>query len=317
MLNRYIFIVAALAISGCGDPTRVRSVPKAIWNALDTSGRNIDVDNAELLATYGYKSESDVGEHEMNSPEILLGDNHVTRIQGDPNLIPHPNCKAPKNPRLLIDYTHANNFDVGGFTTSLKQRGWSVTTLHSAPLTLKKLASYHVLMIPPLFGDSFRPFTPEEVEAVKHFVMNGGGIWALHEYVRNPAGINSLAAAFGVLFRQNIVFSDKNKSHTFWPYLTDFLPNTPLTYKVKSAAYYAGSTLIAANDSLSIVAYAYAGFGNKRGRAPVMAAGHFGRGRAFFSGDSTPLHPSDYSSDLSVDDRRFLHNIANWLACAD
>lgn len=217
---------------------------------------------------------------------------------------------------LLIDRSHANSFDVSGFTDFLAASGWVVAELTTGPITSAALANADVLMVPvrrPGFGSIF-PFTATEVSAIQDFLAAGNGLWVLHDNV-DPTGVNTLASAFGVTFRYDYIQdATNNEGEVYWPTIR-LLEEHPVTNGVQSYGYYLGACLDIQPPSSVIAradADAYSFFCPAGSRPPTMAAWS-GGGRALFSGDSTPLHPNYYLPRLRAEEQLLLQNIVNWL----
>jgi hypothetical protein len=156
-------------------------------------------------------------------------------------------------------------------------------------------------------------FAPSEVAAVTGFVAGGGGLWLFHETLRDPSGINSVAAEFGVLFQNDYVRDpSNNEGQLFWPTIY-LLAKHPITQGVASYGYYSGCCLIVGAPSAVI------GMGDDDAYSaacpsfPPTLAAFEDVGRVVFSGDIVPLSEAYYPERLRDEEELLLQNIANWL----
>lgn len=243
-------------------------------------------------------------------------------LDGIAGLAPAPETPFPTVPsslistaNLLIDRSHGNVFNVSGFMNYLASQGWVIAEHSLGPITASVLSGFDLLLIPTT--DSPIPiaaFSPPEVEAIQSFLAEGGGLWVLNDSV-DPAGVNTLSAAFGVTFRHDFLQDpSNNEGRLYWPTIY-ILTAHPVVSGVESFGYYAGdcvavsepSAVIARGDDDCYSLYCPAG-----SYPPTLAAWERA-GRAVFCGDITPLHPNYYPSRLREEEQVLLQNIMNWL----
>ncbi|MGZ7109716.1 MAG: DUF4350 domain-containing protein, partial [Methanobacterium sp.] len=122
---------------------------------------------------------------------------------------------ALDNKKILFDESSPNfgkfntihsigNYGSSGFASLLQENGYTVSTITDRPLTLEKLKDYGVLII----MDQTRNYTDDEVQAIKEFVNDGGGLlivgsnWGDIDGDQNFA-YNKIARNFGVSFANN------------------------------------------------------------------------------------------------------------------
>jgi hypothetical protein len=216
--------------------------------------------------------------------------------------------------RLLIDRSHGELADITAFTDTLASHGWTITTLDTGPVTQTLLARHDVFVVLPAY-QGIAAFTPAEASEVAEYVGNGGGLWLLHEFFRDPAGVNSLASQFGVTFHDDRVEDPTgNRGEIFWPTISD-LAADPITQGISSFGYYAGACLtVTAPASVLARGDMDAGSQECASQPAVLAVARVGRGCVVFSGDVTPLHPSYYPDALDAQEELLLMSIVDHLA---
>ena len=220
--------------------------------------------------------------------------------------------------RLLVDRSHLGNFDVSGFTDHLTANGWIVGELVTGPVTGEALAGWDIYLIPVKNNAGLSSFSEGEVDVVAAFLKDGGGLWAFHEYSRNPAGINSLTSRFGVSFHDDII-SDPTDNPGPGYETTAFIQNIsqhPITEGVDSITYHAGCCLDVQSPAFVLAQGDEDAYSLNCSSAPLVLAATSDTGRAVFSGDITPMHPSYFPEYLTASEIQLLINIANWLAIA-
>ena len=127
------------------------------------------------------------------------------------------------NSKVLFDETgplfgkfftvhNIGTYGSSGFATLLQENGYDVSVLTDRPITPEKLKGYNVLII----MGQHRNYTDEEVNTIKEFVYNGGGLFLMGDTWGNIDGdqnyaFNKIARSFGVSFANNeIVTNDQN-----------------------------------------------------------------------------------------------------------
>lgn len=220
-----------------------------------------------------------------------------------------------------------------GFASLLESQGYSVDKLTEAPITSDKLKGYKVLIIVA----QYRNYTDDEVNAIKEFVNNGGGLfligsnWGEVDGDQNYA-FNKIARSFGVDFAYNeLVTNDKN--YIFFSNvieITDLKPS-PLTANVQKF-YYMMGTYIKNPGPSNVVAYtdqyAWGDIGHttsegitdsnyekdpdeKSGPLAVASQMEYGKGKVvFMGGASSFINAIFYRSNVW----KLGLNSVNWLA---
>jgi tetratricopeptide (TPR) repeat protein len=226
---------------------------------------------------------------------------------------------------LDSSYSFNNYIEPWGFGdihTELKDMG-EVTVKDSETLTYTTLRNYDVLIIAS-FEESY---SSSEIEAIKQFVENGGGVFILGDVNSQN---NSVSAIFDVLFESGEAFiADK----TAEKYTTDIhqiyvseITDHPITRGINQIALngaipiqsYDTGTALMQTSSASWLDRAGSGFGTKDGieeNGPftiLLAQNRIGRGRAvFFGGVMTFWNGVLYDSDQQNEE--LFINIVQWL----
>ncbi len=129
------------------------------------------------------------------------------------------NVASAEKARILFDesgpyykyYTIHNLGPYGssGYANLLQKNGFAVDRLTDAPITTEKLKGYNVLILMA----PARDYNTEEINSIKQFVNDGGGLflagdgWGIEDGDENYA-FNKIARVFGVNFAYNAVVVD-------------------------------------------------------------------------------------------------------------
>lgn len=195
-------------------------------------------------------------------------------------------------------WTNATANGLSQFVQLLQQQGCVVDVIGTAPLSDSELSRGDVLVV----GWSSQSYSPNEVECVKAFVKNGGGLLVMGEgWSWSGPGLfplNQIAGAFGFKINSDAV-------HEVSQISPHEVTNGVGTIKVAAASSIAGS----AGTTL-----AYDPFGQS-----VLIAGTYGNGRFLFVGDSDIFVNLDYDNDgipmiLEGDNSVLGRNAIRWLA---
>lgn len=193
-----------------------------------------------------------------------------------------------------------------GYASLLESYGYSVSRNTDKPLTPEKLSGYEVLII----MNAYRNYTDEEVNTIKEFVNNGGGLFLVGNNWGDVDGgpdfsFNKIARSFGVSFANNELVTD-NEHYIFFTscVIVDNTTPSPITNNVSSFYYYMG-TYIKNPGSSDVVAYTSPdswgdlgyttpeGFvssnfeedaGEASGPLPVISQMQYGQGKIVFMG---------------------------------
>jgi hypothetical protein len=91
------------------------------------------------------------------------------------------------------------------FLDKLVEMSFKLGVIKQAPLTVQKLSDYNVIVVG---NPKERSFTSPEIEQIKQYVYNGGGLFLLGDQGGDQASKNNLseiAAQFGISFNTNIL----------------------------------------------------------------------------------------------------------------
>ena len=182
----------------------------------------------------------------------------------------HPVSADDNTPKVLFDESgpmgpnygkadtiyNIGTFGASGFASLLESYGYSVSKITDKPITSEKLKGYNVLVI----MNSYRNYTDEEVNTIKEFVNNGGGLLLVGNNWGDVDGgpnfsFNKIARSFGVSFANNELVTDNNHYIFFTScVIVNNITPSPITNNVSSFYYYMG-TYIKHPGSSNVVAY--------------------------------------------------------------
>jgi len=241
------------------------------------------------------------------------------------------NYYARAGPKVLFDYTKdedAGNADWtinGGYSAwadNLTALGYTVDQLTTNPITYgdannpQDLSNYAVYIIP----EPQDSFNSSEAEAIREFVLNGGGLILISDHNgadRNSNGYDAVhifnnylnTAQYGITFNYDDVSKDP---------ITDI--NTQgcpaITDNVSSIGIWNGATITPSGNATGLIFY--------NSTAPVVVNSTYGKGRVVALGDSSPFDDGTPDSSNSGDtlydgwndynDSQLGINMVNWAA---
>lgn len=250
---------------------------------------------------------------------------------------------AQDNPKVLFDDSKTymdlyglyslGYFGMSSFANLLEANGFSVSKLPDRPITPEKLKGYDVLIIMSPGSN----YTDEEINSIKDFVNNGGGLylvgnsWGVEDGDQNFA-FNKISRSFGVDFASHVIVTD-NKNFLVYPQFvkTTDIRSSPITNNV-SEFYYLVGTYIKNPGNSTVLAYTSSdswadntilsneGFSTtneekesneQKGPLPIISVMEYGKGKIVFMGSSgTFVNAWIYRSNgwkLSL-------NSVNWLS---
>jgi len=100
----------------------------------------------------------------------------------------------------------------GEFLDKLVDMSFKMGVIKQSPLTVQKLSDYNVVIIG---SPKERVFSPAEIEEIKQYVYNGGGLLLLSDQggdAANQNNLSDLAGLFGIKFSTNILVDKDAKS---------------------------------------------------------------------------------------------------------
>lgn len=278
----------------------------------------------------------------------------ITIIIASGSLLIYEELKDYSNPnRVVFDETRLNEMPKGGhdnqisetewyggsdFTDLLKENGFNVSRIFIEPITYEKLKEYDVLIL--LSPDGI--YSVNEIEAIKKFVNNGGGLLLAVDNWRGSNDdytANRIAMEFGLNFSANgMINDDKNhygneKEERVIPKISDiktYFETEKITRGVSSFYIDTGTYIINGSSETNINILAYSsgnawfdkfrdGWGNNikesdevSGPFPILATMSYGKGKIIFIGDGSFLINKMIKSD--ADNGLLGLNIVKWLA---
>jgi eukaryotic-like serine/threonine-protein kinase len=185
-----------------------------------------------------------------------------------PILLSLDSASAADEKKVLFDETGATEkiytiYNIGvygssGFANLLQQNGYSISKLTGPTITADELKGYDVLII----MTPYRNFTDEEVDTIKEFVNNGGGLLLVGSTWGNRDGdenfsFNKIARGFGVSFANNEVLTD-TQHYLFFSYFVKVADLRPSPITSNITEYYSIlGTYIKDPGPSTAVAYTY------------------------------------------------------------
>jgi hypothetical protein len=228
---------------------------------------------------------------------------------------------AQDSTKVLFDETGAygtfykifniENFGTSSFATLLQENGYSVSRLTDKPITPDKLKGYDVLILMA----PYRNYTDDEINTIKQFVNNGGGLLLVGSNWGDVDGgsdfsYNKIAQSFGVTYANNEIVTDPENSFLFPNFVkVKNITANPITNQVNEF-YYIMGTYIENPGSSKILAYStVTSFGDqgyttpqgstssnnqkdpneKSGPFPVLSTMEYGKGKIVFMGAAGTL----------------------------
>ena len=249
---------------------------------------------------------------------------------------------AQDSPKVLFDETGPNGkfctiFNVetygsSSFAATLENNGYSVSRLTQGPITIDKLQGYNtlILMAPE------RSYSDSEVNAIKQFVSNGGGLFIVgSNWGYDDGGLNfsynKIAQGFGISFANNEIVTN-NKDYLIYPNfvkITNITAN-PITTNIPTYYHLMGtyiknpgnSTVLAYTDASSWGDQGYLEDGHTEsnnvkdanetgGPLPVLSDMNYGKGKIIFMGAAGTFVNSFIYRDNG---QKLELNSVNWLS---
>ncbi|WP_297509059.1 DUF4350 domain-containing protein [Thermococcus sp.] len=234
-----------------------------------------------------------------------------------------PSCTAPTGnqtnvtssnvtiviPKVLIDLSHdqyyINKYGYQGLLNGIENElGWEVY-VNLEPLTYEKLKKYDVLIL----TNPKKPLTSDEIEAIREFVQNGGGLIVSGDWYKyvNIESLNELLQGTGIQFEKTeLMDEEENSGRPYYPFVGIYNRDSPITKFIPEdwKMYYNGDTLMIGGSAVWVIrgfdsSYAVDADGNivyEKGSEPIVAAAvTFGKGRIVAYGSSRTFSDVYYS----------------------
>ena len=149
-------------------------------------------------------------------------------------------CQFEPSPVVAVDSAHHNFHTLDGrykpFAKVLEADGFTLKN-HSKPFSRASLAEIDVLVVANALNErntqnwdlpNYPAFTREEVEAVYHWVKNGGSLFLIADHMPWPAAMSDLAEIFGFGFINGYV-EIVNKQEQFFDRQSQSILRSPVT----------------------------------------------------------------------------------------
>lgn len=228
---------------------------------------------------------------------------------------------AQERPGVVFDETgpygkyylmyNLGSYGSSSFASLLEKNGFEVFQLNQAPITSEKLRNYDVLILMA----PGRNYTSDELNAIKLFVNDGGGLfllgdgWGVEDGDENYA-FNSVAKTFGVSFSYNSIVVDPNDNLGYMDYIkVQNISSSPITSEIKDFYFITGpyiNNLGSSNplafsnseswsDNVSLTGEGYSinneilDTGEEKGPLPLLSSMEYGKGKIVFFGSVSSL----------------------------
>ncbi|NJE03354.1 DNRLRE domain-containing protein [Thermococcus sp. MV11] len=242
------------------------------------------------------------------------------------NVTPTTNITL-KVTKVLIDASHGQYYVKEAGVSYLVDKiqselGWEVE-INQLPLTYDLLRQYDVVII----TDPKDDFTPAEIESLKKYVENGGGLFIAGEWYKylNADNLNAIVGDYGITFNADeLMDDDKNSGRPYYPFVGIYNKDHPVMKFVPDdwTMYYNGDTLTISGNAVWLIkgydtSYSVDADGNVvriKGTNPIIAAAvDLGTGRIVAYGSSKALSDSYYQKYIKSN-WPFIKGALLWLA---
>ncbi|WP_245610465.1 CBM96 family carbohydrate-binding protein [Thermococcus celericrescens] len=230
-------------------------------------------------------------------------------------------------PKVLIDASHGqyyiNEAGVSYLVDKIQSElGWEVE-INQLPLTYDLLKEYDVVIL----TDPKDDFTPAEIESIKKYVENGGGLLIAGEWYKyaNVENFNEIVGDYGITFNPDeLMDDDQNSGRPYYPFVGVYNKAHPVMKFVPDdwTMYYNGNTLTIGGTAVWLIkgydtSYSVDADGKVvriKGTNPVIAAAvDLGTGRIVAYGSSKALSDS-YNFKYIKSNWPFIKGALLWLA---
>lgn len=228
-------------------------------------------------------------------------------------------CAAAESHNVLFDETgtyyswfkifNIENFGTSSFATLLQDNGYTVSRLTDKPITSEKLKGYDVLILMA----PYRNYTDDEVNAIKKFVSDGGGLLLVGSNWGDVDGgsnfsYNKIAQSFGVSYANNEVVTDNQNFFLFNNFIkVNNITSGSITNEVPEFYYVLGTYLKNPGNSTVLAYSSVNSFGDQgyttpqgstasnnqkdanetSGPFPIVSTMEYGDGKVVFIGSAS------------------------------
>jgi len=228
--------------------------------------------------------------------------------------------------KVLFDNTHAQRAGsadwtittgFSNFAADLENTGYLVNSLEHGPIKLEVLSKYDVFIIP----EPNNPLKADEINAVKTFVKNGGGLFLISDHAgadRNNNGwdavkiFNVFVSEFGFIFEEHGYSEHPINNNKY---------ECSIMQGVNEVGSWMGTSIYIKDPSkvLGMIS-----FSSSHGGNPYIIVAAYGAGRIAAVGDSSPFDDGSASKNIirgglhnnykDYDDRQMAINLSKWCA---
>ena len=149
-------------------------------------------------------------EDSRSDAQVVIGGRPPVDYQGNVTRILEDNVHSIKQNSTLklneSDFRYVHMYGYARLFEQLNLHGYSHDRLVSGKLSTKLLSQYDVLFL-NLMDESLPSFTPDEIEAVRQFVHNGGGLFVIADHTnvyKHAEMTNPLLEPYGISIRYEI-----------------------------------------------------------------------------------------------------------------
>ena len=249
---------------------------------------------------------------------------------------------AQNSPKVLFDETgpdekfntiyNVETYAFSSFAAILENNGYSVSRLTQGPITTQKLQGYNILILMA----PERSYSDAEVNVIKQFVSNGGGLFLIgSNWGYDDGGVNfsynKIAQSFGVSYANNEIVTD-SKDYLIYPNFVKITNITSHPITTNIPIYYClmgtyiknpgNSTVLAYTDASSWGDQGYIADGHTEsnnvkdanetsGPLPVLSYMNYGKGKVIFMSSADTFINSFIYRDNGW---KLEMNSVNWLS---
>ncbi|MHA2367163.1 MAG: hypothetical protein ACXAC7_24645, partial [Candidatus Hodarchaeales archaeon] len=233
---------------------------------------------------------------------------------------------------VLFDLTHNEMLNIDEeefreFSNLLKRLDIKIKKNENGLITKEILENINLVIVGNPIDDFFSSL---EIKHIVDHVRSGGGLLLLSEYGADylqKTNLNDIAGKFGIFFEKNIIkeMNDNNKNCTSILHIQDFIKNQ-ITKNIREIII-GGSCSLSLNKEVKALLYS-----NERSvwsevynntsedwakedekQQIIAACTEFGQGKVVAMGDIDIFTSNPRIGINSLDNRKFIQNIINWL----
>ncbi|MBD3187773.1 hypothetical protein GF325_13135 [Candidatus Bathyarchaeota archaeon] len=238
--------------------------------------------------------------------------------------------------RVCFESSHGEQVQIEAVQYSelidkLIEMNFKIGVITKAPLTMSKLSDYNILIIG---NPKENYFSDDEINDIKNFVYQGGGLLLINDQGGDPTNKNNLSklgSIFGISFGTNILINDNAQSEddeqliTTGNFLNHFIMRGIEKIAFKSTC---ALQLVEGDPKAEVNAVVHSGLGtseiswngnawteSRKEKYTLVAVSKFGAGKVVALGTTRILSSliNKKHGILAEDNAKFLSNIFAWL----